>query len=444
MIKVILTYYPLSVNWNHGVSLLAEICRKEGIRCIILPLAQNFISQVQKHQPDYIGFSFVTAEDYYACLNIALQVKSMGIKTLAGGVYAKMGAHIDPAIFDYTCLGEGERIADFLSRNDETALTGHFQENIDDLPLPDYSNITGLEFNRPQYGYSFLNRLKIIPYSSSRGCPYDCSFCGVQLYKRPVRIKHTIKNDLDLLMDRHNPDLFYITDELMPYYNSEWLSQWKGNKHHFFGLIRADIKKETLGFLIDNGMKFCAFGIESGDEEYRNNVLKKGLKDDDIYRTVAILKANNIIYSPFFMSGTPYETEEIKSKTDKMLNDLGGWTVTFPYNDLRRRVFTIPDLSIDRYCKKTGTNKAALLSSLNNPAVSVISNEHGFVVYEIMSNVLYIREIYGDGAYWFENVFKELVKSRGYTAVRGHVKRPDGFYKKRGCKYISTLVERRY
>ncbi len=439
--KIILTYYPLNVAWNHGISLLANICRSKEIRTLIVPIGPVFINNVMKHQPDYVGFSFVTEEDYFISLSFVKEVRKMGIKTIAGGVYAKMGGHIDMRMFDHVCRGEGERLPDFLLKGDVSALEGYVHSDIDKLPLCDYTGVTGFEFNRPQYGYSFLNGIKILSYSSSRGCPFKCNFCETQLWNQPVRIKHRIAQELDYLMDKYNPDMFYITDELMPYYRKDWLKQWKGNKYPFFGMIRADIKPETLNHLIDDGLKFCVFGIESGDEEYRNSILNKGLKDADIYKTVSILQNRNITYSPFYMSHTPYETDEIRAKTESMKKDIGGWPVMFKYTDIRKKVFCISDADIDKYCEKTGGNKVAFLNNLNKLETHCISNDHGFLVYEVHPDNLLIQEIYGDGKYWFNEKIPELCRQRGVKKYLGHVKRAKAMKRAYGFKSVAELIE---
>jgi radical SAM superfamily enzyme YgiQ (UPF0313 family) len=402
------------------------------------------MTHVGRHNPDYIAFSFVTEDDYLQSLPFAREAKHKGYKTIAGGVYVKKGAYIDRSLFNHVCQGEGERLPDFLLKGDESALKGHVHKDLDDLPLPDYSGVTGYEFNRPSYGFTFLNGLKIIPYSSSRGCTHRCSFCDVRLWNKPLRIKHTIKADLDYLFDRHNPDMFYILDELMPYHKKEWLDQWEGNKYPFSGMIRADIEPDTLHFLIDNGLRACVFGIESGDEEYRNRILKKDLRDVDIHRTVELLKSRGIIYAPFYMSGTPYETVEIRQKTIHMKNQVGGYSVEFPYRDMDKKVFKISEATLDKYCKKSGSSKEDIKDILNDPNCYIHSNGDNFIIYQLIGNdILFIAGIYGDGQY-FDKILQVLTKSTGRTKVLGVVKRPKAFIKKWGFDYCSTLIERRY
>jgi len=139
---------------------------------------------------------------------------------------------------------------------------------------------------------------------------------------------------MDYLQDKFKPDLFYILDELLPYYNSSWRKQWENNFYSYMCYIRADISSEQLNFLCDTGLRVTAFGIESGDEEYRNNILNKNLFDKDIFRTISILNKREIKYIPFFMYNSPFETLKIKENTRLMLKKIGGFPIIWEYQDL--------------------------------------------------------------------------------------------------------------
>ena len=171
MKKIVFTYYPLYVCYNYGVSLLAQLCRNRGIKAYIIPLEGDFFNKIKAISPDYIGFSFVCEEDFYKSIHHVQQLKKLHITMLAGGVYFKKGTFVPRGLFDYVCNGEGETLPDFIE-NGDTAVFDHsyYHKDINDLPLPDYSTVNGNEFSR---GYSCLEGLKIIPYSSSRGCPHS-------------------------------------------------------------------------------------------------------------------------------------------------------------------------------------------------------------------------------------------------------------------------------
>ena len=161
--------------------MLTAICKEQGIETDYFPCgSKEFIKKIENY--DTVGFSFVTDLDYRECLPSMKIAKDLGKQVLSGGVYARRGGVIEGA--DLICRGEAEIFPD-TRVFDEI----YYQSNIDDLPIPDLSHVTGFEFHR---GIPALKGKRIIPYQTSRGCPYQCSFCEVQYQPKGLRIKHTI------------------------------------------------------------------------------------------------------------------------------------------------------------------------------------------------------------------------------------------------------------
>lgn len=345
MKTILFSYFPSFVLFNHGAALLTAICKNAGIEADYSALYPGWYDKMKDY--DIIGFSFVTDPDYIASIPYMMAANQEGKIVLAGGTYARRGAYIHPDLVDFVCRGEGENLPDYII-NGDTSLFESKQlcENIDALPAPDFTHLTGYEFDR---GYPFLQRLRIFPYQTSRGCGYhNCSFCDMQFQPKGVRIKHTIREDLELLVNTYRPDLVYLMDTTAPYHLKEWRDQWEGIDIPFQVYIRADISEYELEFLISHGLKFAPFGIESGSEKFRNEVLNKGVTDEDIWRTVSILRKYNVAYAPFFMVNMPGETMEDKMATKDMMNKVGGWPMIFQYQDLSMSVRAAEAMNKDR------------------------------------------------------------------------------------------------
>ncbi len=387
---------------------------------------------------DFVGFGMVTGQEYNFCLPFMRQVKAMGIPVLVGGVYVRRGAYIDPGAVDYVCRGEGEILSDFiLDGKTDVFDRPYLHENLDDLPMIDYTRFTGYEFDRE---IPFLKGIRILPYHSSRGCPYQCSFCEVKFQSRKVRIKSLIRKDLTYLQEAFKPDLFHIMDELIPYYNEVWCAEIEDAQVPFMAYIRADISAEKLHFLIQNGLRVAIFGVESGDEKYRNEILKKNLLDDDIYRTVGMLKAYGIYYVHFYMVGGPYETPGIKAKTLGMARGLEGFPIIWQYEDLSKRVFSVDDETLDRYSKKVKGSQAVIQNNMNDSSNYVETGGGGFLVYRLMEDGLLIKEICGSGKYW-DLRLKELCKENGKPRFVGKIGRNlMPFQRKYGLHSYGQLV----
>ena len=400
--KVVFTYYPLMVRYSHACALLARLCRDAGVKAYIIPMDDMFISKTLNINPDYICVSYVTVHEYRKSLPYIFAIKETSTaEILAGGVYLKSGGTVVDGLFDMVCYGEAEDLCEYFLNGDTTVFDSkQIYSNID--TLPDYSCITGFEFVR---GVPYFEHKKIIPYSTSRGCPYHCSFCLSVKQNKKICFKTTVKSDLDYLYEHFTPDLFYLMDELLPYYNNEWRTMFAGNKYSFFCYIRADIKEDELIFLINNGMVACAFGVESGDEDHRNRALNKGLTDQQINKTVEILNKNNIFFIPFYMVGTPGETLEIKQKTIDMADSLGGFPMIWEYenmspdkNNMRCGPDHIPE--VYHVLKETGGDPSIAESVCTNKHIIAMMPNKGslFLATPITDNIcsfhVYIKKEY--------------------------------------------------
>lgn len=319
--RIALAYYPLHINWNHGCAVLSSFMQRSGIDADIVQLCEGFTGAGY----DAVCVNFVTVHDYKAARKIC---EGIAVPKYAGGVYARKGGQV--VGFGKVCRGEGEKLPDFFMYGDESVFDRQLVDDDIDI-FPDLSGVTGYEFGR---GVPFLEGYKLIPYSNSRGCPYKCSFCEVKNLPRRVRIKTSIRRDLDRLRKEHDPDMFYFTDETLPYYNERWRNQFEGNHTPFLSFIRADIEKDHLQFLVDNGLIACAIGVESGDEEYRNSVLNKGVSDKQIFETIEMLDKHCVDRIMLYMRNSPGETDEMKIKTLDMVEALGGYAMIHEYEVL--------------------------------------------------------------------------------------------------------------
>ena len=331
-VKVLFCFYPLFVSYNAGVALLSKLCKCAGMEtdlCLLLE-AEDFVRKAEK--ADFICFSSTTEEDHKQAQPFMLMGQSMGKPVLAGGPYFHLGVQCSYA--DRICHGDGERLIWYLQRGDETVFEKpSFDIDLDLLPLPDYEMFKDIPFDR---GMPFNQGDFILPYISSRGCPYHCRFCQAHIAPRKTRVRHRVEEDLSYLIDRYGPDMFFIGDALIPYYDRKWKESWGDLRFPFLAYIRADIEPDDLMWLIDRGMKGCAFGVESGIEAYRNDILHKGVLDDEIFRTTRILAKHKIPYVQSYLYGAPFEKFEMITASVKFAERVGGTPMFYEFIDLQR------------------------------------------------------------------------------------------------------------
>ncbi|MFZ4856134.1 MAG: B12-binding domain-containing radical SAM protein [Desulfuromonadaceae bacterium] len=336
--RVLFCFYPAPIHYNYGIALLSRLCKDAGISVSLLMLdtLAEFQRVIVAGQHDLIAFSCTLNRDFKLCESFIELALLHGKKVALGGTFFRRN---NPSVFDGRCLicrGEGELLPHYLLSDDTTIFDKQYiHPDIESLPLPDYNLEMRFDGDIPKFA-----RRSMIAYSSSRGCPGQCSFCDVQHQNgNRIRIRRKIETDLQYLTGRYTPEMVFMVDETLPYYDDDWRKSWGDFRYPFAAYIRADILESELLWLIDRGMVGCAFGVESGDEVYRNNVLHKGLLDSDIYRTTRILKQHGKHYIHFYMQGTKGETFLSRKKTYEMSKNLGGFGMIFNYTHIEHNTY---------------------------------------------------------------------------------------------------------
>ena len=326
--NILFAFFPTHIPYSLGIAQLSSLCKQRGIKThlSILSTMQDFKDKLDASAYDYVCFSVITHLDAPRILPFIEYAGVSGQNVLVGGTWAKWFQ--SPFL---TCRGDGETLPDYLLNGDDRLFREEMVcEDLNALPLPDFEMFKDHPFDR---GYGLLDAVQI-PYYSSRGCPHACSFCLNVLQSGGYRVRTRVEEDLREITGRYGPDMVFIGDAMLPYSSESWKKSWGEFRFPFFGYIRADISREDLLWLIDRGMVQTAFGVESGDEEYRNTVLNKGLTDAQLFQTVSILKKHDVGFVPFYMTGTPGETFEIRAKTWSLKNSLGGFPFLTDYQEL--------------------------------------------------------------------------------------------------------------
>ncbi|MEA1959068.1 MAG: radical SAM protein [Chloroflexota bacterium] len=134
---------------------------------------------------------------------IAQKIKGINpnARVLIGGSHATFLPEEAASYADHVVTGEAETIiVDLVEKgSDEKIITGKPVENLDDLPFPDFSLIDGIG-----------KQMKVTPVSTSRGCPFDCTFCSVTaMFGRKYRHRSTDSVIEEISRREHRKIFFY-------------------------------------------------------------------------------------------------------------------------------------------------------------------------------------------------------------------------------------------
>ncbi len=327
-----------------GTEYLASALGKRGHK-VELFLDNNpgrLIKELREFDPDLIGFSCTTGIHRWA-IDMAGKLKeALSVLTIFGGAHPTFFPEIiGNKSVDIICVGEGEmaivELADRLDRKSnfydiENLWVKNGNGGIVKNPIrPLIQELDMLLFPERKIYYTkypFLNRSQK-SFFAGRGCPFDCTFCFnhalKDIYKHKgkfIRLRSQ-KNLIDEIKNvRKNFGLrtVYLQDDTI-IFNKAWFMEFlniyrKEVNLPFVCLVRADLMDESIaGELKKSNCRSVFFGIETGDEELRNRLLKKNIRDTQIIETARLLKKYKIKFRTYNMLGLPGEELKQSFKT---------------------------------------------------------------------------------------------------------------------------------
>lgn len=322
---------------------IASILKKEGHKVEFFLGSGNkkMLEEILNFKPNLVGFSCTTGIHKW-CLEVAKTLKEQTkILTILGGPHPTFFPEvINEEAVDIICIGEGEyallelanaidaredfsKIKNLWVKKEKDIIKNQMHlliDDLDSLPFPDRE----LYYKK----YPHLNRSQKA-FFAGRGCPFNCSFCFEAVFRKMtaglgkrVRIRNTnnVINEILYVKKTYPLKTVYMQDDtfiLNKIWVYEFLEKYKKKINlPLICLIRADlIDEDIVKILKEAGCVNVFFGIESGDEVLRNNLLKKSETDKDILRAFALLKRYNLKFRTYNMVGLPGETLEQTFKT---------------------------------------------------------------------------------------------------------------------------------
>lgn len=181
---------------------------------------------------------------------------------------------------------------------------------------------------------------------TSRGCPYDCSYCFKGLFGRTYRQRscQNVVAELKAVIQDHAITNFYFVDDLFTA-NQKWLHEFtqllldEDLGIRWQCLARVDrVNPELLGKMHLAGCREIHFGIESGNQALLDAV-SKHISLDHARKAVRWAKDAKMITKGYFMLGLPAETEETAEQTINLACELGldeaMFSITTPFPGTR-------------------------------------------------------------------------------------------------------------
>ncbi len=292
--------------------------------------------------PLAVTVSAMTGTQITNALEVSKMVKESGSKTVWGGIHATILPYqtVQHSLVDYVIVGDGEftlkSLLDVLSNKGDvksipnlvyqgkehsvmsTKVEMSDPEKIPEVPF----HLLDVEKYVKSGGMSFDKKERILPFISSRGCPYRCAYCSTGFLSerrwKPLSAEETVARVFSM-KKKFNLDVvkFYDENFLSNPKRAEAIADGIDNQLKWSiqarmdNLLMVDLKKMEHG-----GLRIVEPGVESGSNRILSMINKDETKE-------TMLKANrklaetNIKSFYNFMMGFPTETcEEIMETTD--------------------------------------------------------------------------------------------------------------------------------
>jgi radical SAM superfamily enzyme YgiQ (UPF0313 family) len=218
--------------------------------------------------------------------------------------------------------------------------TRPFITNLDELPFED-RELFNLQKSIDKYG---LGQVRVM---TTRGCPYQCTYCANKRISKTqpgcyVRFRSAmhIMDELNYIDERYRfKEIFFDDDIFMmdKAVRMEFCRKYPEEigKPFVFGSRVEICNEEMLKELKIAGGRRIDFGMESGNEDLRRNILKRNMTNKQILETTKMAKAAGFQVKTLNMVGLPGETVEKYLDTVRLNReirpDVVSISVFYPY-----------------------------------------------------------------------------------------------------------------
>ena len=190
------------------------------------------------------------------------------------------------------------------------------------------------------------------------GCPYDCSFCSVNIvFGKPnyrARSAENVVEEIDLLVKKYKVRNLRIVDNVFTVQPAlvERLCDLiirGGYDLNMWAYARVETVKDAglLKKMKKAGVNWLAYGIEAGDLEVRKGV-SKGSTDDVIEKAVELTKAAGIHIIGNFIFGLPEDSTKTMQATLDMAKEYNFEWANFYC------AMAYPGTQLHEYARKSG------------------------------------------------------------------------------------------
>ena len=337
-----------------GTAYLASYLMKNGHEVQVVDMRFNYNfdyleGKLKKFNPDVVG---VTSTSYGSKIayNTINKLKQSGYKVVVGGPHSStvLKQILEETKADFSIKREGEiTFNELLGNLDNPSIVKGIiwrkkgKENQDEIiENPDREAIHDLDsLPFPAFELFELDKYmdKKIPIVTSRGCPYRCVYCSINLtmgHKFRARSAKNVVDELEYWVKKgytyfgFNDDCFTFDVQRAKDICDIIIERGLKIKWELRNGIRIDrLDEELLRKMKEAGCFYLAFGIESAVQDVLNK-MKKGLRIETAREMVLLAEKLKIKHGGFFIIGLPGDNF-------KRFKESLNFALSLPFDEIR-------------------------------------------------------------------------------------------------------------
>ena len=350
-----------------GPGFLAAYLRAHGhevafFRATIDMTDADVVARARAESPQLIGLSLTTrqwlrARDLVAAFDRELPE----VPVVAGGLHPTFAPEEVLAApgFDYVCLGEGEGpLLDLVTRLAAGKKVGLL------TPIP---NIWARGGSKPSLRAPFepIDQLPfvardlldehpgLVHMTTQRGCPFPCTYCAARMYNQLYegtgeygrrRSHESVLAELEGLRRAGKLGYVIFLDDTFTIHHP-WVKEFckvYGDEYRTPFSLHARVETVSdrlLPVLAKAGASMVTYGVESGSERIRREVMQRPVTNQRFRDVFRWTKEAGILITANFMLGLPGETRDDLQMTLDLAEELGtecglydfGYFIFYPY-----------------------------------------------------------------------------------------------------------------
>ncbi len=328
-----------------GVAYLAAYLEERGHKVAVYDEIPNmktsFENAVKEFNPEIVGISCMTST-YTKAMDFAKRTKSINknLPIVFGGIHptAVPDQTLKEDFVDYVVVGEGELtltdLVEYLEagkkefakidglgykKNGKITINKRrpLIKDIDMLPFP-ARHLFSMDYYAQRWNWPRGNWLKTANLMSSRGCPYNCTYCASKvMFGRTFRAmspKRTV-DEVEFLVREYGFECVSFSDDTFAIDKKRAIKIAREIKRRKLGIsyrvqLRANTSDEDLiKELADSNCIQVDVGVESGSPKILKT-LNKGITVEQVEKAFANYRKYGLQSGATFIIGTPGETEE--------------------------------------------------------------------------------------------------------------------------------------